>query len=70
MSDERCELTELLVTDCAHCRHLAELPQEPLTWITAQFPGRCALKWSHEIAPGDRIANTEDGWICDRRHDA
>lgn len=74
---ERCELTELLVDQCAHCRGVDDLPalppkwSGPLTWIPAQFPGRCS-GCGEPINPGDWIISDghETGWrgeCCDER---
>jgi hypothetical protein len=51
MDEERCELTELLVGQCAHClkhksieeqakAHPAALAGDP-RWFPAQYPGAC-----------------------------
>lgn len=69
MTDERCERTELLVDQCAHCRGhadpeadalAAESPRRyavdvetPRTTI-AQYPGWCP-QCSERIHPGDVI---------------
>lgn len=67
MSEPRCELTELLVSMCAHCRE-EQLPEpEPLRWFEAQYPGRCAACGS-PIEPGDEIAATENGYVCCTRN--
>lgn len=52
--EERCERTELLVTDCAHCRPKAK------PW-KAMFEGVCrAPGCSSLIEPGDEVRWTED----------
>ncbi|MEA5366061.1 hypothetical protein VA596_41495 [Amycolatopsis sp., V23-08] len=69
MTDERCERTELLVDQCAHClghqdpaadalaagspRHYAVDIETPRTTI-ARYPGRCAF-CGEQIDPGDLI---------------
>jgi len=69
MPEPRCELTELPISMCAHCRK-HELPEpEPLHWFPARYHGRCA-ECNRPIEPGDDIATTDDGHICRRRHDA
>lgn len=63
---QRCELTELLVSDCAHCRGLpdpeqaAEADGELGPWFTAGLPGACS-GCGGRIYPGDRIRATGDG---------
>lgn len=69
MSDPVCDLTELPVSMCAHCRSQDLSEPEPLDWFEAQYPGRCA-DCNRPIEPGDEIAATDDGYICRRRHDA
>lgn len=69
MTELECELTELPVSMCAHCRKQALPAPEPLRWFTARFEGRCA-DCRRLIEAGDDIAETEDGYICRRRHDA
>ena len=43
---DRCDNTDLLVAECAHCRDLPEPGREPggrpVVTITAGYPGRCA----------------------------
>jgi hypothetical protein len=43
---DRCDITELLVTECAHCRKLpdltAETPGELGPYFTAKWPGICS----------------------------
>ncbi len=68
MSAERCELTDLPIEMCAHCRGL-DLPKPPPTdWFPARFSGFCA-DCRKPIEVGDDIASTEDGYICRRRHE-
>ncbi|WP_280389288.1 hypothetical protein [Nocardia wallacei] len=63
MAEPICDLTELPVSMCAHCRQ-QQLPQPgPLRWFTAQYRGRCA-NCGDPIDPGDEIAATEDGYVC------
>lgn len=66
----RCDLTDLLVDQCAHClghRAADEIDYDTVrvsTEISARFDGRCALDARHPIEQGDRIGQTEHGWIC------
>lgn len=63
---DRCERTDLLVDQCAHCRGH---DQKPVTdWaairvhhsMSANFYGRCALDPDHRIAEGDWISRTDE----------
>lgn len=68
MTEDRCELTELLRAECAHCRK-QDLPKPPpLDWFPARYDGWCAL-CRKPIEVGDEIASTDDGYICRRRHE-
>lgn len=69
MNGLRCELTELLVTDCAHCRGITEETLKPPKWsgpsspIPAAYPGRCS-GCGERITPGDLIlSDKEGGWL-------
>jgi len=65
----RCELTELLVSECAHCRGFEEEPvvSSRGQWFTATYSGRCSnCKTSFE--PGDRIRADgfmSGGWLAE-----
>jgi hypothetical protein len=64
---ERCELTELLATDCAHCRRVADpftaLPIEYGQWFMARYHGNCT-RCGEPIKPGDPIrADSYPGYI-------
>lgn len=65
---ERCERTELLVTDCAHCRNLPDPPTERGErgpWFAARFLGRCS-NCDVYYAPGDDIrADGHGGYLAD-----
>jgi hypothetical protein len=77
VTDERCERTELIVTQCAHClghtdpvadalagepaRHVED-PEVPVR-IPAQFPGRCPDCGEH-IHIGDTIVRRSNAWCC------
>jgi hypothetical protein len=64
----RCTLTELLTTECAHCR-----PKPPPTpaerrnlgpWFAASYGGACS-ECGAEFAPGDLIrADGGGGWLA------
>lgn len=78
MTDERCERTELLVDQCAHCRGHADPAAEALAAerldrhaedpedairIPARFAGRCPSCGEH-IHPGDTIVRRAEAWCC------
>jgi hypothetical protein len=67
MAEPRCELTDLLVSQCGHCRPPAEPPPPELDvgpWFAAGYPGRCSLG-EETIREGDRIrADGEGGYLC------
>jgi hypothetical protein len=70
----RCELTDLLAAECAHCRRLPDLDVEERTssvapsggWIEARYPGRCAEcgEWFDPGAPIRRWADGPIGWVA------
>ena len=77
-SEERCELSDLPVSMCSHCRGLdADRPGHRMVdsdpvhvgiWITARFAGRCPVceRW---YAEGEHIGKPDadydlDGWVC------
>lgn len=63
MAEVRCELTELPISMCAHCRK-QELPEpEPSNWFTAQYAGRC-VNCGSPFECGEEIASTPDGYVC------
>jgi hypothetical protein len=64
---DRCEVTELLPPECAHCRRIPDAPpagRRGTTTIAAGFPGKCADcgDWFPE---GAMITATPDGWVAD-----
>jgi hypothetical protein len=68
-AEPRCELTELLVSACAHCRghDLADrgdtLPPVQF-WTTARYDGGCPACHGR-ITAGERLARLTDGaWVC------
>jgi hypothetical protein len=66
MMAARCELTDLLVDQCAHCRPAGAPAVDPdAPRIEAQFATRCPADRSHEIEPGDMIVLTDVGWVCE-----
>lgn len=75
----RCDLTDLLAAECAHCRGLpnldAALTYTPLDAgvpgpaTKARFPGRCA-GCDEPFRPGQTIrSDGAGGWIADCCHD-
>jgi hypothetical protein len=57
MSAERCDKTELLVTECAHCKYGDARPEPievPGHVFAAWYPGVCT-ECEQEIHPGDWI---------------
>lgn len=68
-AEPECPRTELPVSMCAHCRQQDLPTPEPLHWFSALYPGICA-DCGRRFDAGDDIASTEDGYICNRRHDA
>jgi hypothetical protein len=77
---ERCERTELLVTDCAHCRGNDQTPNEQAAaerdqtrqrlasdprWFPAQYPGKCE-RCGEWFQPGALIRmDVSVGWIAE-----
>lgn len=71
----RCDMTDLIVESCAHCRHPAERPFNPGDLahgqpFDARYAGHCGNescgRWFRE---GDSIARLEDDptvYICER----
>lgn len=78
-TEERCDMSDLFPSQCAHCRKLPDvLPTDGLLFeneTTATYDGKCALDDSHPIEVGDVIAMAIDdkgadqldvGWVCPR----
>jgi len=63
----RCEVTELEVSGCAHCRKLPDAPPEIRSlgpFFAAAYPGRCS-DCDGYFGDGDRIrADGEGGYLC------
>lgn len=56
MSEERCELSELLVSQCG-CRLHAKPDTAPVHTFTARYPGRCR-ECGEDIQIGQEIINS------------
>jgi hypothetical protein len=67
MNEERCPVTELIVSQCAHCRRLPVDPfadTESPKWFTARYDGTCA-QCGQRLVPGQTIGAGDDhGFIC------
>lgn len=74
---QRCDLTDLLVDQCAHCKKQLSVEEEVAAersqraadvtgWIEAQYPGACC-RCGERIAIGDLITLSSPyrsvGWI-------
>ncbi len=65
--EERCERSDLLVSQCAHCQgHTLVAPAAVKIEriMRANYSGHCAISSEHPIEPGAQIGWTEHGWIC------
>ena len=74
-TEERCERTDLIVSQCAHCRpkpslddeiaqHRARLLASRRGWFRAQYFGRCA-GCGDPYVPDTAIRRTPDGYIAE-----
>jgi hypothetical protein len=67
MGEPRCDMTDLFVSQCGHCRPPVEEPPPELDcgpWFTAKLDGRCSLG-EEQVRPGDRIrSDGEVGYLC------
>jgi hypothetical protein len=64
MTEPRCDWSDLPVSMCAHCRPAEDdTPSEEVHWLTARYAGCCA-DCGGAIEPGDRIAFTDDDYLC------
>lgn len=70
---DRCDLTDLLVDQCAHCLGHSEHDTADVRiqrTVTAIHESRCAINGRHRIEVGDRIGYAVDatgdrlGWAC------
>jgi hypothetical protein len=71
VTETRCELTELIASQCAHCKGLVDVGEElqerrarllqSVRWIAAAYPGRCTGcgDW---YTPGTAITRDDTGW--------
>lgn len=69
----RCEVTDLLVEQCAHCTVPHKpIPPDPFTapasklgrWFTSEYPGECS-GCGDRFDGGDRIrSDGEGGWLA------
>jgi hypothetical protein len=65
--ERRCVLSDLPVSQCAHCRNPAPRRPEYGPWFTAQYPGECAGPCGGDIEPGDTIrADGAGDWLCEQ----
>jgi hypothetical protein len=67
--EERCENTDLLVRECAHCKPRASLPPRDTSlfgrWFEAGHDSDCDGECGGEIEAGDMIrSDGEGGWLC------
>ena len=70
-SEPRCEVTELLKSQCAHCRpsRQVEVPELPDVgpWFEARFDSDCDGPCGGQIFEGDQCrSDGEGGWLCQR----
>ena len=69
VTEERCEHSDLPVSQCAHCRPPAPEPPRDTAafgpWFEAQFGSDCDGTCGGEIEAGDTIrADGEGGYLC------
>ena len=69
LAEERCDLTDMLVDQCAHCRPKPPKPLGNGATIVAQFGSECSCGCGEHVAEGEQITySTEaDGW-CKASH--
>jgi hypothetical protein len=63
VTEDRCQLSDLPVSQCACRIHGKPEPRPAPTGphIVATYPGLCP-RCDYTIEPGDRITRTDDGW--------
>lgn len=68
MTDQaRCELSDLLISECGCRVHKPEVKAETTVkvWFLAQFDSRCQ-ECGDKMTKGDRIGRTADGeYVCE-----
>jgi hypothetical protein len=67
--EERCEKTDLLVRECAHCKPPAPAPPRDTslfgTWFDARFESDCDGSCGGVIEEGEPCrSDGEGGWLC------
>jgi hypothetical protein len=64
--EERCEASDLLVSQCAHCRPKPARDTSGFgVWITAGFDSDCDGPCGGGISEGDACrSDGEGGWLC------
>lgn len=69
MTEPRCDLTDLIASQCGHCRGHDQPSVAGLTIVhrfAARFPGPCANCETGRIHEDDLIGKTEDGeYVCE-----
>jgi hypothetical protein len=75
---KRCDVTELMADQCAHCRGLDLLPDGPDPryerdgfigpTITARYDSVCG-GCGCDIRTGEPITRIDDGWVCRHCHE-
>ncbi len=69
VAESRCEISDLPVSQCGHCRPAPPRPLRPSLgpWVEARFPSDCDGDCGDEIQEGDMIrSDGEGGWLCQR----
>lgn len=75
MADRRCERTDLVVEQCAHCKGQQSVDEQVLAvrarllrhpaWFASQYPGKCDA-CGEPFAPGTAIRmELRHGWIAE-----
>jgi hypothetical protein len=67
---ERCDMTDLLKDQCAHCKPKPPTPPRDTSdygpWFNARFDGDCD-DCGASIYEGDEIrSDGAEGWLCER----